>query len=229
MRLVGYTNHLIRHLQTTRSMISNAYNMDCMEGMKQFPDKFFELAIVDPPYGSSIMAKNKFQRHKTNATTYRNKSIPAAEYYYELKRVSQRSIIWGCQYQMKYLNPKGSFIIWDKKADPDLHNMSACDVAWYSERKQIKKFTGHWCGAVKCETEPTIHIHQKPISLYRWLLSNYAKQGDKILDTHMGSQSSRIAAHQMGFDYWGYEIDKDYFEAGCKRFDLVTSQLRMML
>lgn len=199
--------------------ISEVYNIDCLEYMKGLPDKFFDLAVVDPPYGSSIMAKNKHQRHKTNATTYRNKSIPPVEYYSELNRVSVNSIIWGCQYQMPFLNPDGSFIIWDKGADPDLHNMSACDIAWYSKRTQIKKKYLHWCGAVKCESEPTIHIHQKPVSLYRWLLENYAKPGDKIFDSHMGSQSSRIAAFHMGFDYWGCELDKDYFEAGNKRFE----------
>jgi site-specific DNA-methyltransferase (adenine-specific) len=195
-----------------------------MIGMARLPDKFFDLAIVDPPYGSRIMAKNKYQRHKTTATTYRNESIPDPEYYAEMYRVSKEQIIWGCQYQIQYLKKQGSFIVWDKKADPDLHNMSAVDVAWYSKRERIRKFTGHWCGAVKFETEPTIHIHQKPVGLYRWLLKHYAQPSFKILDTHMGSQSSRIAAYQMGFDYWGWEIDKEYFEAGNKRFREQTAQ-----
>jgi site-specific DNA-methyltransferase (adenine-specific) len=209
-------------------MISNVYNQDCMIGMKEFPDKFFDLAIVDPPYGSNIMKKNKFQRHNTTDTSYRNESIPPPEYYKELYRVSINTIIWGCQYQLPFLIPKGSFIIWDKGADPDLHNMSACDVAWYSKRERIRKFKGHWCGAVKCESEETIHIHQKPKSLYLWLLKHYAQKGDKILDTHMGSQSSRIAAYQMGFDYWGYEIDAEYFEKGNKRFKEQTAQLSLL-
>ena len=140
--------------------LSQVWNEDCIEGLKRFEDGFFDLAICDPPYGNRIMSKNKFQRHKTKDTTYRNETIPSPEYYEQLYRVSKRQIIWGCQYQMPFMKPEGSFIIWDKKADPDLHNMSSCDVAWYSERKQIRKFTGHWCGAVKFENEPTIHIHQ---------------------------------------------------------------------
>jgi len=196
--------------------------------MRGLPDKAFELAIVDPPYGSSIMSKNKFQRHKTTDTTYRNKTIPAPEYYAELYRVSERQIIWGCQYQLQFMKPEGCFIVWDKKADPDLHNMSAVDVAWYSKREKIRKFTGHWCGAVKFETEPTIHIHQKPVGLYRWLLKHYAKPGDKILDTHGGSMSSAIAAHDMGFDMVLCELDKDYYEAGYKRFKEKTKQLKLI-
>lgn len=208
-------------------MISQVENIDCMLGMKRYPEKFFELAIVDPPYGGSIMAKNKFQRHKTTDTTYRNKSIPSAEYFTELERVSKVSIIWGCQYMMPFLNPKGSFIIWDKKADPDLHNMSACDVAWLSKRERIRKFTGHWCGAVKCEPEDTIHIHQKPVSLYKWLLKHFAKPGDKILDTHLGSGSSRIAAYDLGFEFYGFELDRDYYEAQEKRFRQFKSQTKL--
>lgn len=208
--------------------ISEVFNEDNMIGMARYPDKFFDLAIVDPPYGSSIMSKNKYQRHRTTDTTYRNKSIPDPEYYTELYRVSQRQIIWGCQYQMPYMKRDGSFIVWDKKADPDIHNMSSCDIAWYSKRERIRTFRGHWCGAVKFENEPTIHIHQKPVGLYRWLLKHYAQSGDKIIDTHMGSQSSRIAAYQMGFDYYGWEIDKDYFEAGNKRFKEQTAQLKLL-
>jgi site-specific DNA-methyltransferase (adenine-specific) len=204
-------------------------NIDCMAFMATCKDKEFDLAIVDPPYGSSIMCKNKYQRHKTTDTIYRNKSIPPPEYYTELTRISTEQIIWGCQYMMPFLNPEGSFIIWDKGADPDMHNMSACDVAWYSKRERIRKFFARWCGAVKCESEETIHIHQKPMRLYRWLLRHYAKPGDKILDTHGGSFSSAIAIHQMNqqgmnLSFVGCEIVKDYYDAAMKRFNLITSQ-----
>jgi site-specific DNA-methyltransferase (adenine-specific) len=206
---------------------SVVYNEDCVEGMKRYPDKYFDLAIVDPPYGSNIMAKNKFQRHKTKDTTYRNEKIPSEEYWEQLYRVSKEQIIWGCQYMMPFLKPTGSFIVWDKKADPDLHNMSSCDIAWYSKRKKIKTFRGHWCGAVKFENEPTIHIHQKPVGLYKWLLKNYALEGMKILDTHLGSGSSRIAAYDMGFDFTAFEIDSTYYERQEKRFIFFLSQLKM--
>lgn len=211
-----------------KDLISIAERRDCMEAMKEFTDGFFDLAIVDPPYGSSIMCKNKYQRHKTTDTTYRNKSIPPPEYYQELYRVSKHQIIFGAQYQLPFMKPEGSFIVWDKKADPDLHNMSSCDIAWYSNRERVRTFRGHWCGAVKFEREPTIHIHQKPVGLYRWLLKHYAEAGMKILDTHLGSGSSRIAAHDMGFDFWGYEIDADYFRDQEKRFRQHTSQLTLI-
>ncbi|WP_230850731.1 DNA methyltransferase, partial [Bacteroides thetaiotaomicron] len=149
---------------------------------------------------------------------YTNKEIPSSEYFTELYRVSKRQIIWGCQYMMEYLEKGGSFIVWDKGADPDKHNMSACDIAWNSKRERIRIFKGHWCGAVKFVNETTIHPHQKPIPLYSWILKNYANLGDKILDTHLGSGSSRIAAYKLDFDFYATEIDKDYFEAQEERF-----------
>ena len=207
--------------------LNKIYLLDCMEGMAQFPDKYFDLAIVDPPYGSSIMKKNKYQRHGTKDTTYRNKDIPGADYFMELKRVSKESIIWGSQYMMKYLDPSGSYIIWDKGADPDKHNMSACDVAWYSKRKQIKKIYLHWCGAVKCEMEDTIHIHQKPVQLYKWILHNYAKPDMKIIDTHAGSCSSVISFLDFGCEWIGFEIDADYHKAASERIEIHKAQLKL--
>jgi site-specific DNA-methyltransferase (adenine-specific) len=209
--------------------ISLVENVDNMDFMSAYPDKFFDLAVLDPPYGGSIMAKNKFQRHKTTDGSYRNKQIPLQSYYNEVYRVSKDQIIWGCQYQIIFLKPEGSFIVWDKKADPDLHNMSSCDIAWYSKRKQIKTFNGHWCGAVKFENEPTIHIHQKPIGLYKWVYKNYAERGFKILDTHLGSGSSRIAAHQMGFDFYGCELDEYHFLRQELRFNQYKSQQKLEL
>jgi site-specific DNA-methyltransferase (adenine-specific) len=211
-----------------KNMSVELLHIDCMEYMKGLPDKAFDLAIVDPPYGLSDRTKNKYRRHKTSFS-YDNKEIPGENYFTELSRISERQIIWGCQYMMPFLNPDGSFIIWDKKADPDLHNMSAVDVAWYSKRERIRKFTGHWCGAVKFETEPTIHIHQKPVGLYKWLLKHYALPGEKILDTHLGSGSSAIAAHSMGFYFVGCEIDKDYYESACKRFKEQTMQQKLFM
>lgn len=202
-------------------------NIDCMIAMKRYPDKYFDLAIVDPPFGIGTI-KNKYARCK-NTGTYKNKTTPNSEYFVELERISKRSIIWGCQYYMQQLDPSGSFIIWDKKADPDLHNMSSCDVAWYSKRKQIKTFNGIWCGACKIDNEQTIHIHQKPVALYKWLLHNYANKGETILDTFLGSGSSRIAAYDMGFNFTGFEIDKEYFEASEKRFHEFKSQLKIFV
>ncbi len=198
--------------------ISHVIWGDCVETMKGFKDGEFDLAIVDVPYGNRMMGKNKKQSHNTTDTNYRNEEVPFAEYWRELYRVSKHQIIWGCQYLQPHLKPEGSFIIWDKKLDPDKHHMSSCDVAWYSKRERIRTFHGIWCGAVKCETEKTIHIHQKPIALYKFLLHHYAQEGFKILDTHLGSGSSRIAAHELGFDFVGIEIDETYVKREEKRF-----------
>jgi len=213
-------------LSKNSETLSEVYNQDCMVGMDRYPDKWFDLAIVDPPFGLKDTTKNKFRRNK-ETFTYKNESIHGAEYFKELERVSKASIVWGCQYMMPFLSPDGSFIVWNKKADPDLHNMSSCDVAWYSKRERIRIFEGHWCGAVKFETEPTIHIHQKPVGLYKWLLTHYAKPGFKILDTHLGSGSSRIAADEIGCDFVGFEIDANNFENHLMRFNRYKSQLRI--
>lgn len=207
--------------------LNRLYNMDCMEGMKRFPDKFFDLAIDDAPYGSSIMQKNKYQRHKTTYSNYRNKSIPAAEYFAEVQRVSKAVIWWGAQYMIEHLPPGGSFIVWDKHADPDKHNMSACDVAYHTKRERIRKFSGHWCGAVKFEKEDTIHIHQKPVGLYKWLLSNYAQPGSKVLDNFAGSCSSLIACMEMGFEFVGFEIDGRHYQDAEERITRYKSQLKI--
>jgi len=208
-------------------VLSVVFNEDCTAGMKKYPDKYFDLAIIDPPYGNNILKKNKHQRFETNDTNYRNDSIPPAEFWQQLFRVSKEQIIWGCQYMMEYLPKKGSFIVWDKCADPDLHNMSSCDIAWYSQLKRIRIFKGHWCGAVKFEKEPTIHIHQKPVGLYKWLLKYYAPAGANILDTHLGSGSSRIAAYEMGFNFTGFEIESIYCKRQEIRFNNYKRQMRL--
>ena len=193
------------------------YLGDCMDLMRDKPHKCWNLAIVDPPYGNAIMCKNKYQRHKTKDTSYRNRNIPTLEYYEELGRVSNRQIIWGFQYQYQNLPPSGSLLVWDKMAEPELHNMSSCDIAWYSKPHRIERIRLSWCGAVKCEKEPTIHIHQKPVQLYKWQLKKYAKSGDKILDTHGGSFSCAIACCDLGFDIDIIEIDPIYYQSGKNR------------
>lgn len=204
-------------------------NEDCMDMMRRYPDKFFDLGVIDPPFGNGIMAKNKFQRHKNTDTSYRNLSIPSPEYYIELYRVCKETIIFGCQYQLPYLKFPGSFIVWDKKADPDLHNMSSCDIAWYSKKERIRTFRGHWCGAVKFEKEPTIHIHQKPIGLYKFIFKHYSKPGFKLLDTHLGSGSSAIAAHEMSIDFYGCELDEINFNRQQRRFNEYLQQQKLIL
>jgi site-specific DNA-methyltransferase (adenine-specific) len=192
-----------------------------MEGMAKYPDKYFELAIVDPPYGLGESVVNSGGRFKK----YHNKngnwdlSPPNQKYFNELFRISVNQIIWGGNYFNLPVNK--CFIIWDK-IQPENISFSMCEYAWASYDKVAK--------IVRLRTqnqEKRFHPTQKPIKLYKWLLTNYAKQGDKILDTHLGSGSSRIAAYDLGFDFTGFELDKDYFDAQEKRFDEFKAQLKL--
>lgn len=206
--------------------------MDCMEGMKDFPDKFFELAVVDPPYGIGEDGGKKREGPKSIKKGLKSKNYekkywdkqPPLEYWNELFRVSKNQIVWGGNYFINFLRSTSCFLIWDKKGN-DRSNFADCEIAWSSFNSAIRCFYYPWIGFGSINSgEIRIHPTQKPIALYSWLLKNYAKPGDKILDTHMGSQSSRIAAYKMGFDYWGYEIDKDYFREGCERFEKAISE-----
>lgn len=191
--------------------------MDCMEGMKQFPDKYFELAIVDPPYGIGISSNPVRQAHtKKNWDS----SIPTDEYFTELKRVSQNQIIWGGNYYN--LPPTQNYIVWNKLQPQDF-SLAMCELAWCSIQRPIKMFTY----SVLTEKNK-IHPTQKPVKLYEWLLTKYASKGDKIIDTHVGSASSLIACHRMGFQYIGFEIDKDYFEGGNKRLETEKAQVSLL-
>ena len=202
------------------------YNMDCMDGMKQFPDKFFDLAIVDPPYGLGIdgqkesISKNPKHNRKQHIRKSWDSSIPDKDYFYELFRVSKNQIIWGANYFVKYLNTgtKG-WIVWDKGQHG--LTMSDCELAFSSFNcpTRVKIIN-----RVELLNEGTIHPTQKPIKLYEWLLNNYAKPGDKILDTHVGSASSLIACHKLGFEYVGFELDTDYFKAALDRLAAVEAQ-----
>jgi site-specific DNA-methyltransferase (adenine-specific) len=185
--------------------------------MSRYPDKYFELACIDPPYGIGAtdmkMGKGKNQKWVNNKTW--DNSIPNSEYFTELFRVSQNQIIWGGNY---FDLPKtGGWIFWDKMRDKDI-SFSDGELAWTNFLNVLKKAAIRYDGFIGMDTD-RIHPTQKPVALYSWIFEKYAKQGDKILDTHLGSQSSRIAAHKAGLDFWGTELDKDYFEAGNKRFN----------
>lgn len=196
--------------------ISNVFNIDCMIGMKEFPDKFFELAVVDPEFGIGIGNSPRLVTDKgLVAKTWDDKPIDDS-YFIELFRVSKNQIIWGGNYYNIGLTKH--CIIWDKKQPEDL-SFGMFDFAWTSFDGPNKMYRYS-----VLNEKNKIHPTQKPIMLYRWLLKNYAQPGDKILDTHMGSQSSRIAAYKMGFDYWGYEIDTDYFKSGCERFEKAIAE-----
>jgi site-specific DNA-methyltransferase (adenine-specific) len=224
-------------------MVSEVFNGDCMEYMARYPDKYFELAIVDPPYGigfdrenTSMSAGTRKDGSKRKMTSWSNpkekgyaikewdKSIPNEDYFIELKRVSKRQIIWGGNYFTEHLTPSGGWVVWEKGV-PEGMSLSQAEIAWTNCLNSIRVVKVLWAGYIKSDSEERSHPTQKPVKLYRWLLQNYAKPGDKILDTHMGSQSSRIAAHDMGFDYYGSELDRDYFDAGCKRYENHIKQL----
>jgi site-specific DNA-methyltransferase (adenine-specific) len=197
-----------------------------MEGMKQFPDKFFELAIVDPPYGIGMdgqkksICKNPKHNRKLHEKKDWDNSIPSKEYFKELERVSKNQIIWGANYFVKHLE-KGTkgWIVWDKGQHG--LTMSDCELAYSSFNVPTRVVV---INRVELLKDGTIHPTQKPLKLYKWLLKNYAKPGDKILDTHVGSASSLIACYDMGFEYIGFEIDKDYYEAAQERMRIHMQQ-----
>ena len=218
-------NPALRIGSVGRSALSTVYLMDCIEGMKQFPDKIFDLAVVDPPYGIDIA--NKLSNHSTVKHTAKDwdKYTPTQEYWDELFRVSKNQIVWGGNYFMsKIQRDSPCWIFWDKNNGDS--TFADGEMAWTSFDSPIRLAKIHWCGsAAKHETgQNKIHPTQKPIKLYDWILMKYAKPNDLILDTHLGSQSSRIAANKAGLDFVGFEIDREYFDNGNKRFKNFVSQ-----
>ena len=203
----------------------NLYNQDCMEAMAGFADNQFDLAIVDPPYGIG-MAGGKWGNSKTDFKNFagNDESIPQPEYYEQLIRVSKNYIVWGGNYMTEYLPPKPCFIVWDK-VQPQDFTMAMAELAITSFNSPAKIFKQRIVGANK---NGKIHPTQKPVKLYEWLLMNYAKEGDKILDTHLGSGSIAIACHNLGYDLTACELDKEYYEAAIKRIKEHQSQLRIL-
>lgn len=197
-------------------MISEVHNMDCMEYMKSIPDKFFDLAVVDPPYGldkKSTHGRGKLKDRCLNRGNIHKWDIrPSKEYFKELFRVSKNQIIWGGNYFP--LPPTRCFVCWDKQQVWE--NFSQCEFAWTPFDKPAKHITIPNRGGQTDRNK--FHPTQKPVELYAYLLRVFARPGNRILDTHLGSGSSRIAAYKMGFDFYATEIDKDYFQAQEKRF-----------
>lgn len=222
--------------------LNKCYNMDCIEGMKEFPDGYFNLAVVDPPYGGAgkdfkrtdnSRFGGRFDRYKQNtcrtggswAAKYGKKIIhwdeaPSEEYFNELFRVSKNQVIWGGNYFN--LPPSRCFIIWDKTNIPEKFSMAMAEYAWCSFNDNAK--------IIRCSSRgkgDRFHPTQKPVYLYSWIYEHYANDGDKILDTHLGSGSSRIAAWESTrhLDFIGFEIDKEYFDREEQRFMEHTAQL----
>lgn len=199
--------------------------MDCMEGMKQIPDKYFELAIVDPPYGGGCGAAvgGVFEKYGTKVKRW--DIAPPKEYFDELARVSKNQIIWGGNYFG--LPPTRCFLVWRKLQIPlEGFSMSAVEYAWTSfnlNAGMCELFSSGGSGR-----EERFHPTQKPVKLYEWLLTKYAHPGDKILDTHVGSASSLIACHNLHYDYIGFELDPDYYRMACDRLEAAKSQMKLL-
>jgi len=201
--------------------LNNLYLMDCLEGMKHFLDDYFELAIVDPPYRD----ENQFTKDmRINSKGQKLGQKPDNNYFDELFRISKNQIIWGAN-NFSLPNYKG-FVAWKKKTISEDFTMSMVEIAFISEGLgTVSKFIEMQPQGSK--KDPRIHPTQKPVALYRWLLQNYAKKGDKILDTHVGSGSSIIACLEEDFEYIGFEINEDYCKAARKRIDEFKDQGRL--
>ena len=210
-------NPALRIGSVGRSALSTVYLMDCIEGMKQFPDKIFDLAVVDPPYGIGAGKGVGVTRGKENQYTVKDwdSSIPEQAYWNELFRVSKNQIVWGGNYMTDFLKPSRGWIYWQKLMGG---NYADGELAWTSFDRNLKEFTK------RSDQGNRFHPTQKPIKLYEWIFANYAEDGNLILDTHLGSQSSRIAANKAGLDFVGFEIDREYFDNGNKRFKNFVSQ-----
>ncbi|HET8685191.1 MAG TPA: DNA methyltransferase [Methanosarcina sp.] len=215
---------------------SEVYLEDCVTALKRYADNHFDLAIVDPPYGIEMAKttnipnpKKGFRGNKLHNEKEWDNEIPSEEYFLEVQRVSKNQIIWGGNYFTEYLKPTKAWIFWSKKETKTQgSNFSDGELAWTSFKKVTRLFEYGWIGIDYCnKSETKIHPTQKPVTLYDWLLMNYAEQGDLILDTHLGSGSSRIAAYKGGFNFVGFEIDQEYYEKQEKRFNDFKSQLRL--
>ncbi len=206
---------------------------DCMPGMHNTPDKFYDLAIVDPPYGETVVKGGYMKNCATGVADVKEYNLkvweqkaPKPEYFSELIRVSKNQIIWGANH-FGYMPPSSCWIVWDKN---NTGNYADGELAYTSLKTALRIFKYTWNGMLQQnmkDKEHRIHPTQKPEDLYRWLLRNYAKEGNKILDTHLGSGSIAIACYDMGFDLTAYEIDVDYFNAAKKRLETHMKQITM--
>ena len=201
------------------------YNMDCMDGMSEFPDKYFDLAIVDPPYGIGKKLLNggktgKVKFHEMYELNEWDNYRPDKSYFQELFRVSKNQIIWGGNYYIDFLFPTRGIIVWDKNIG-EPYNFSHFELAWTSFDCIARKVV------ISSNTGRKIHPTQKPVALYEWLLSLYAKDGDIILDTHVGSASSLIACRNTNHKYVGFEINEDYYKQAKDRLDAETAQMNI--
>jgi site-specific DNA-methyltransferase (adenine-specific) len=217
--------------------LNKLYLMNCMEGMATFPDKYFDLAIVDPPYGIGIgtsvgggkpfgkNGRDKFISPKVYRG-FNDSKPPEQKYFDEIKRIAKEQIIWGGNYFISKLTDTSCMIVWDKD---NSGNFADCELAWTSFKTAVRLFRYRWNGLLQenmKDKEIRIHPTQKPVALYKWILKNYAKPEYKIIDTHAGSCSSVIVFLEFGCQWIAFEIDKDYYEAANKRIENHKRQLK---
>ena len=215
-------------------MSINLHLGDCLKAMRAMPDNSYELAIVDPPYGIDVTNQKqgegggvarKIQYTKKDW----DKNAPHKEYFNELRRVSKNQIVWGANHFISKLPIDSScWVVWDK--DNATTDFADCELAWSSFKTAVRRIKWRWAGMLQQDMknkEIRIHPTQKPVKLYEWLLDNYAKEGDRILDTHLGSGSIAIACHNRGYSLDAYEIDEEYYNAATERLRVHQSQLTM--
>lgn len=217
------------------------YNMDCMDALKDFPDKYFDLAVVDPPYGIKVFSKANEGRSKlAKSKAYReyaggDNAAPDPEYFAQLKRISRNQIIFGANHFMDKIAAgfggeisSPCWIVWDKENGQN--DFADCELAFTSFQTAVRIFRFRWAGMLQGnmrEKEVRIHPTQKPVALYNWIFENYTKRGQRIIDTHVGSASSLIAAHNYGLQFVGFELDSGYYGDASRRYEMETAQINM--
>ena len=202
-------------------------NEDNMKLMARYEDNYFDLAIVDPPYGIDVtkMTLGNGKKKINRGTSDWDSKTPTPEYFNELRRVSKNQVIWGANYMTENLPPSMGWVYWDKGTGAN--DFSDGELAYTSFNKALRAYKVSWVGANANNGTPRIHPTEKPVKLYEWLLMNYAKKGDKILDTHLGSGSIALACHNLGFPLVACELDKDYYDSALKRLKQHQQQIRI--
>ena len=202
-------------------------NEDNMKLMARYPDNYFELAIVDPPYGIDVtkMTLGNGKKKINRGASHWDSATPTKKYFKELRRVSANQIVWGANYMTENLPPSMGWVYWDKGTGKN--DFSDGELAYTSFNRALRAYKISWVGANANNGTPRIHPTEKPIQLYEWLLMNYAKEGDKILDTHLGSGSIALACHNLNFDLTACELDTEYYNAAMKRLKQHQQQLTM--
>lgn len=211
---------------------------DCMDLMHNTPDKFYDLAIVDPPYGifedgnRDIVPKGAASKRKKYHSALWSQEKPPKQYFQDLLRISKTIFVWGGNYFANSLPESRCWLVWDKRGTCPGNDFADCELAWTSLTTSVRKFTYLWNGMLQenmKHKENRIHPTQKPVALYSWILKTYGKPGYKVLDTHLGSGSIAIACYDMGFDLVGCEIDESYFKAAVDRLDRHKKQGQLFL